>query len=102
MLSTPRPGVDAEFFIYKLRDCRKRREELLPVPPSLFRSVLWKLEASFLDDEQLLDALLSTGIHSFANEFKFVQCSGLNDELLARISKVRFIIIISLTVKSVL
>uniref|UniRef100_A0A914WEY8 Peptidase M12B domain-containing protein n=1 Tax=Plectus sambesii TaxID=2011161 RepID=A0A914WEY8_9BILA len=57
---------------------KKRREELLPIPPTLFRSVLWKLEASFLDDEELLDALLSSGVYSFANEFKFVQCSGCN------------------------
>jgi hypothetical protein len=60
----------------------------LIAPPNLLRTVLWKFEASFVDDQPLLETLLSAGIYSYTNELKFVQCSGLTNELLGVISKV--------------
>uniref|UniRef100_A0A914C0H5 F-box domain-containing protein n=1 Tax=Acrobeloides nanus TaxID=290746 RepID=A0A914C0H5_9BILA len=66
---------------------QQRPEETpYPTPPKNFANILWKFEASFVEDFPLLRSIFMGTTYPFLSELKFIQCSSIQDEILEAIA----------------
>ena len=87
------PAAEEEEEGEKAAANNKPKENLYP--PLCLRSVLWKIDMSFLDDSNLLMTLLSAGLYAHLNEMKFVQSPAVTDQFLLTVAKVYCMYIVS-------